>query len=532
MARILNELTASRERVGRWQRTDRPLWRICKAANPQVRRENGRSTLLQLPFTPFAPFTLFTLFVFLLAGCMPNGAAPQAETGKRLADVKLRLVVVDDPAIATAIRGLRDEWNAQTGADVDVVEASEKQIADAANQPGDAVICPDYLLGPLAEANRLASVPRTIARDPQGPWSQTFELLRNQEAVWGNQVYGVPLGSPVFCCYYRADLLEELHRKPPQTWKEYEEVARLLCKEGAESRGLKFGTVEPLARGWAGLVLLARAAAYAKQRDNYTTLFDEKTLEPAIAGPPFVRALEELVAAAKLGPPEQLDFDPAAARAEFWKGNAAMAVSWPTGAEHLKGKHGDAGMNREGRIPSIGFAELPGATEVYRPSGNAWEPRGDDASQCVPLLGVAGRVGLVLAESRHADAAFELLLWLTEPQWSSQVFAASPATTLFRRSQVGSAKAWVESNVSASAARQYAEQTAETLSQRQFLASFRMPGRADYLAALDEAVQAAVRGRQAPAEALKAAAEKWREINHRLGIERQRAAYLHSLGLQ
>ena len=95
---------------------------------------------------------------------------------------------------------------------------------------------------------------------------------------------------------------------------------------------MKYGTVEPLARGWAGLVLLARAAAYAKERDNYTTLFDEKTLEPAIAGPPFVRALEELVAAAKLGPAEQLDFDPAAARAEFWKGSAAMAVSWPTGA--------------------------------------------------------------------------------------------------------------------------------------------------------------------------------------------------------
>ena len=33
---------------------------------------------------------------------------------------------------------------------------------------------------------------------------------------------------------------------------------------------------------------MARAAAYAKERDNYTTLFDEKTLEPAIAGPPLV----------------------------------------------------------------------------------------------------------------------------------------------------------------------------------------------------------------------------------------------------
>jgi multiple sugar transport system substrate-binding protein len=428
---------------------------------------------------------------------------------------------------------------------------TEKQIPDAATLPGDAVICPEYLLGPLAEAKRLAPVPRSIARDPKGPWSQTFELLRNQAAVWGNEVYGVPLGSPVFCCYYRTDLLEALHRKPPQTWKEYEELARLFREEGAKSSGLKsgglksgalksggakYGTVEPLARGWAGLVLLARAAAYAKEHDNYTTLFDEDTLEPAIAGPPFVRALEELVAAARLGPAEQLDFDPAAVRAEFWEGSTAMAISWPTGARTLTPgpaprapwPHGRG----EGRMPPVGFAELPGASELFQPSSRTWEPRSDDAGRCVPLLGIAGRVGVVRAENEHADAAFEFLLWLTDPRWDSQVFAASPATTLFRRSQLASPRAWVERDVSATAARQYAEQTAETLSRRQFLASLRMPGRAEYLAALDEAVRAAVGGSQKPADALLAAAEKWRRINRRWDVQRQKAAYLHSLGLR
>jgi ABC-type glycerol-3-phosphate transport system substrate-binding protein len=292
---------------------------------------------------------------------------------------------------------------------------------------------------------------------------------------------------------------------------------------------MKYGTVEPLGRGWAGLVLLARAAAYAKERDNYTTLFDERTLEPAIAGPPFVRALEDLVAAAKLGPAGQLDFDPAAVRAEFWKGSTAMAISWPTGARTLT--PGPAPMKGERRMVPAGFAELPGATEVYRPSSNSWEPRADDAGQYVPLLGIAGRMGVVGAKSQHIDAAFELLLWLTDPQWSSQVFAASPATTLFRSGQVASPTAWVESSVSATAAREYAEQTATTLARPQFLASLRIPGRDAYLAALDDAVQAAVRGKQTPAEALATAAEQWRGINKQLGVEKQKAAYLHSLGL-
>ena len=554
-------------------------WRACpveisrKGAKAQRRIENEDETGLQPSKTPPEPSSLFSFFAplrlcafareiqraapnrcrcapqkyggqasciirhsvsvalllaLLFAGCSPSNPTSQSDSGKPLAGVKLRLVVVDDPAIANAVRGLRDEWNAQTGAEVEVVETSEKQVAFAETLPGDAVICSEHLLGPLAEAKRLAPVPQALVRDPQGPWGQTFELLRSQEAVWGSEVYGVPLGSPVFCCYCRADLLEKLHRKPPETWREYEELARLLRDEGADS-GPKYGTVEPLARGWAGLVLLARAAAYAKERDNYTTLFDATTLEPAIDGPPFVRALEELVAAAKFGPAGQFDFDPAAARAEFWKGNTVMAISWPTAAK--SSTEADGARPARGNPVRAAFVELPGAAEVYRLSSHAWEPRGDDAGQHVPFLGIAGRMGVVRAESPHADAAFQLLFWLTDPQWSSQVFAASPATTLFRRAQVLSPKAWVEGNVSATAAKQYAEQTAETLARRQFLAALRIPGRADYLAALDEAVQAAVRGTKKPAEALKTAAEKWREINKRLGVQRQRAAYMHSLGL-
>ena len=343
----------------------------------------------------------------------------------------------------------------------------------------------------------------------------------------------MPLGSPVFCCYYRADLLEKLHRKPPQTWKEYEELARLLREEGLKSGGreLKYGTVEPLARGWAGLVLLARAAAYAKERDNYTTLFDEKTLEPAIAGPPFVRALEELVAAAKLGPAEQLDFDPAAARAEFWKGNAAMAISWPT--------RGEVGC-RAATTPNGRRAELclpvsrscPVQPRSTSPS-NAWEPR---ERRRGPARSAArrrrphgrGPGGKRTCRRRVRASPLADRSTVGQPGLCRQSRDDALPPLASRRAQgVGR-----EQRIGQTAARQYAEQTAETLSRRQFLASLRLPGRADYLAALDEAVQAAVRGRQKPAEALKAAAEKWREINKRLGVERQKAAYMHSLGLQ
>jgi multiple sugar transport system substrate-binding protein len=502
---------------------------------------NFRSQFSGLAFPGWTNFTVVVLL--LMTGCSSDVATSPTDSGKRLAGVKLQLIVVDDPAIAAEIRGLKDEWFAETGSQLEVTESTEKTFVDSQGadkpQAGDAAICPEYLLGPLAESNRLASVPHSIARDPKGPWSQTFELLRNQEALWGNDAYGVPLGSPVFCCYCRTDLLDKLHRKPPQTWKEYEELARLLHEQGAKS-GVKCATIEPLASGWAGLVLLARAAAYAKQRDNYTTLFDEKSLEPAIAGPPFRRALEELVAAAKLSPAAQLDFDPVTARAEFWKGNAAMVISWPSGAKPVHAVQSDPTVhaaqsdatNPAQRPLPTTIAELPGAREYYQASSRSWHMRSEDDSPSVPFLGIAGRMGVVRAESQHAAAAFELLLWLTDPQWGSRVFAASPATTLFRNGQVAAPTAWVEGRVTAPVAQLYAEQTAETLARRQFLASLRIPGRAEYLAALDDAVRNAVEGKQSPAEALQTAAQQWRKINERLGPEKQSAAYLHSLGLQ
>ena len=91
-----------------------------------------------------------------------------------------------------------------------------------------------------------------------------------------------------------------------------------------------------------------------------------------------------------------------------------MAISWPTGARNVA--FGLAPQMGVRSVPQVAVAELPGGKEVYRTSSGSWEARGDDAGQRVPFLGVAGRMGVVRAGGEHADAAFELLLWLTEPR--------------------------------------------------------------------------------------------------------------------
>lgn len=199
-----------------------------------------------------------------------------------------------------------------------------------------------------------------------------------------------------------------------------------------------------------------------------------------------------------------------------------MALSWPTAAGSVP-----AGENIE-----VGFAELPGSKRVYHVGKQKWEARAAEDDPHVPLLSVAGRIGVVRDESAHRQAAFRLLLWLSGKQFSRQVCASSPATTLFRRGHLKSPQKWVEVPVSPVAARQYGSVTEAALQREQWLAAPRIPGRPEYLSVLDEAVHRAVGDEQSATEALGQAAAHWRKITLRLGKERQKTAYRHSLGLE
>ncbi len=462
-----------------------------------------------------------------VVGCSDQNDAESP--GAARDDAALRLLVVDDPELAAAAGLLRGEWKGQTGGSFEVQQTSTDELLSAADVQADAVIFPSSLLGSLAEKKLLAPVPVRLLEEDAANWSRIFSLLRGHEAVWGTDTFAVPFGSPVLVCYYRADLLEKLGRQPPTTWKEYQGLAELLADraalgEAAPPEGSPWhGAIEPLAPGWAGLVLLARAASYATHREHFSTLFNLDTMEPLIAGPPFVRALEELVAAAGPQTAERPFLDPAGVRAAFWQGQCGLALTWPTATvKDLKPAEPK---------PRVGFAELPGSREVYDFAQQRWEDRGEGIDHRVTLLSVSGRLGAVARSSAVGEAAIQLLLWLSGEQWSREVSRQSSAVTLYRESHVLNPAEWVEPTVPADAAVQYAEVAQLALTREQRLFAFRLPGHGEYLAALDEAALKALRGEQTAESALSAAATRWEEITERLGREAQRDAYARSLGL-
>lgn len=476
--------------------------------------------------------TLSGLVLLGLTGC-GGPEKPSAAPPSRLPfdGQVLRVLVLDDAELAEAAKRPAGEFKAQTGASLQFVRRPASELVGTEQVDADIIIFPSYLLGQLAERRTILPVAKSLLEHPDYRWNEVFEMLRLQEAVWGQDVYGVPLGSATLVCWYRADLLAKFNRQPPQTWAEYQELAAFFSKrenlgDDAPPVGQDwYGAVEPLGKGWAGLTLLARAAGYAKHRDHYSTTFNIDTLEPLIASPPFVRALDELAAAAKTGPEGAVRFSPADVRAAFWEGQSALALTWCSAADR------EEIPTPIGENFGVGFEELPGSDEVFNPGTQQWEPKREAIVRRVPLLAAAGRLAAVTVDCRHRDAAWELLRMFSTDPWCSQVSGASYSATLFRQSHVSKPAPWVDRGLPGQAAHQYAETVRLVMGRQEWLPALRLPGRAEYLEELDLAVWKVLRGEATSQESLDWAARQWRFINDKYGVKPQRLALLRGLGL-
>lgn len=453
------------------------------------------------------------------AGC-PKPAPPVAPANATQA-TPLRVMVVDDPPLATA---LAREWLAHTESKVELVEVTSEKAAAAAQLPVDVVIYPTALLGSFASADLLLPLAEKSLSDPAYARDEILPSLTNVETTWGRRTLAAPLGSPQLVLWYRTDLLAQKNLQPPQTWQEYAAAVEAFVEQPQETASNWQATAEPLAAGWAARLLLARGAASGLHRDQLSPLWNLEKLEPLIAGPPWVRALEQLAAdnrASTAG--DRARLTPSECVEKFHAGECAFAIGWPGSTEK--------GIASTLKADQIGVTQLPGSREVFQPATEQWEAVADEDSIRVPLLGSSGRLASVTRASAQPQVATQFVLWLSGPAVSGRVASVSPATTLFRTSHFRSGGSWQMPNADKSQLSAYGELLfSQPTAGRRFLLP-RIPGEQEYLAALDAAVLSAVRGEQPAAEALQSAAAQWREITNRRGVTLQQRALRRSLGL-
>jgi multiple sugar transport system substrate-binding protein len=466
-------------------------------------------------------FVFIGLILFTITGC-PRKAPPPPPSVNESKPV--RLLVLDDPPLAEEIERV---WRSRSEAVLEVRQARLDETLEQSRLNADAVVYPSALLGELLARDWLLPFSKEMQENSDLNQADVLDLLRLQEIRWGEATYAASFGSPVVLLAYRADVFKAAGVAPPASWDEYHQTAIKLAqsehdKSSADSEKQPWsGTVEPWASGWAGQTLLVRAAAYARHHDQYSDVFDITSMEPLIGGPPFVRALEEMAAVAPSASPKSLNRTPLDAYRDVVEGRAAMALCWPSATVSFQPREG----------VEVRWSRIPASREVYHQSARRWEQRESDEETHIPLLATSGRLGSITRETSRSQAALHVLAVLSG-SWGQDLAPASAATTLYRQSQLTSPGKWMPKSADADSAESYAEAIEQSLTQGVGMFSPRIPGRARYLAVLDEAVRRALQGEVSPAESLAQAAEQWRKTTGEIGLDQQRDAYQRSLGLE
>jgi ABC-type glycerol-3-phosphate transport system substrate-binding protein len=386
---------------------------------------------------------------------------------------------------------------------------------DPQSLEADALIFPPADLGQLAARNWLLPAPDYVLSDDEFAsgdlaLSDIFMSLRRGVMTWGESTLCLPLTSgQVVVAGDKSLLLDENSATRMATW---DDLSKVL--ESANRPTF----AQPLGQGWGGRMLLVRVAAYVKEPGRYADFMELGSLRPLIAEPPFEKALSALVADQRHALPEAIHWTPMEVMQAVKEGKAQLGLGV------IPSRVGD-----DSGTSAWGYSSLPGSLEVYQFTDRKWSTR--EKVESVPVVGMAGHSAGVVTGTRRQKVAWSVLVQLTGKRWGTDICREGAFASPFRISQAGAPAGWLQADLDDELVNQYGASIRQMLSGSAVLIFPRIPGTDRYMAALDAAVLAAVRGEATPQVALSQAASEWDRITDELGRPRQAEHLLRHYGL-
>jgi ABC-type glycerol-3-phosphate transport system substrate-binding protein len=440
-----------------------------------------------------------------------------------------------DPA--AAVRAWGQAWAGRRGATLQVQTYDPKVGPPAAS---DVWVLPPAELPRWAAAGAVLPLPSAMTRhDAPFGWTDLLPDDRDPLLSWAQTAYAVPLLGEAPVCCYRADRLadravREAFRKrhgrdpgPPATWEQFAELAEFFAEHDhrpslpplpADDRMLD-RLFYAVAAGYARRAVRSdEPAGEAHVDEVFSFHYDLKTGRPRIDTPGFVHALGLLQRLQKCRPAA----DPVPERT-FLRGEAVLCLTdacWVA-----------AFQRNEKLRDRVGVGPVPGGDRYFEFATGQERPVKD--ANRVPYLGGAGWVMAVPKGAADAGAAFDLLGDLAGRQTSGQLvqeplWGGGPV----REEQLRRER-WDAYDLDRERTQRLQEVLREALLHRGIknpVLCLRTPWEAGHRAALDGRLREALQGKAA-AEALRAAAGRWAEMDREAGVEKHRADYSISLGL-
>ena len=505
--------------------------------------------------------TLFSLVTAITLLGVSSPAAAQPYAGKKITIG----VFASGPkgAISGPLYHWRDEWQKRTGAELDIVEIPfgqlyEKIFTDLKTGAGfyDAFIGPSWFYGDYIEGGYIVPIDGFMKDRKFAEWDPDDVVPPIRKMLsWGGKYYGVVNDCDAMIFYYRKDLFRKKEHKeafqkefgyrlpdPPRTWDQVTDLAKYFNgKNFNEGTGLDDGRAGSgitmhLKRGQQGFFhFMALSAPYVVlpgklDRHHGVYWFDPETLDPLIASPGHVKALEKLVELVRYGPQAMLGWSLGEAWDHFLQGRAAMVFSW-----------GDVGSLAQDPAKSrvmglLGCATLPGTRTVW--NGKARMFKKLHRPNLVANTVGASWHGVISRHSKNPEVVYDFLAWQASRKinffnvthgWTG----INPGMEFHWLPPKGKAslKAYTDAGWNANDVKEYVKAYYENYHlTKTSLTYLRIPGTPEYWDALDLHLAEAVSGSVSPRKALERTAKDWEGISARRGLKKQLRLYREAIG--
>lgn len=460
-----------------------------------------------------------------------------------------------DGPISGPFYEVRDEFEAATGATLDIIETPDsehfpKLMTDVTSGAAayDTSIAGAWWLGDLVEGGYVLDY-SDFYNDTSGKfpkWDIDDVLVGPKKLLtYGDKMVMVGNDHDGQVMYYRRDLFEDpAHQaafkeaygsdlKVPTTWAEFRDAAEYFDQKDLNGDGAPDdGVTMHLKVGGQGMFhFMSFAAPFVIGPENPNLFwFDPETMAPLMDSPGHMRAMETLIDLLQFGPEAMMGWSLGEAWDHFLRGQAAMTFTWGD----LGALAQEEGSQVKGKT---GSAPMPGTMEYYNVKTGEWV-----ATETPNLVGntTGGSwSGVISALSKAPECTYYLLALMATPEKSfiyaargwdgvdpgrfSHVLEPEGTATLDAFLQAG----WDEADI-----KDYTKAYYDNFNNELQFPYLRIPGAFEYWTSLDVHLSEAATGQATAEEALQAVVADYESITDRLGRDVQQSSYKATLGLE
>ena len=477
------------------------------------------------------------------ASAPPAGSASPAAGGERFDGVSVHLLTFDGPQIAEALKRRAPDFQALTGATINVDAVGFQDIYNNAlldmstgQNSYDAFVFDPQWLGDFVGPGYLEDLSSRVTSDATLDWDDIGPFFRDFNATYGGKTYTIPLDGDFHMVYYRSDLIDT----PPTTWDEYLTIAEQfngqdLNEDGEPDYGSCIAKKKGQQSYW--WIISIAAGLLQSKGTGEGAFFDTTTMDPLVNNAAFKKALETYKATMQYGPPDEINLGVGDTRGLFTTGRCALSMDWGDIGTLALDPATSTVQDKVGAVITPGWKEtLDRASGNLVPCDATTCPNAVDGVNYAPYASFGGWSGAINAAADQAkkDAAFAFLAYMSAPDQSGEdVTLGKTGFNPYRTSHFENREPWTAVGMSQAAQDNYLGAIQASLENPNMVLDMRIPKTKEYQQdVLDTAVSQYLADELSVEETMQQITDGWNQITDQVGRDAQLQAYQDSLGVQ